>query len=296
MYQEIVNELAEFMRSSGKSQQQIAKESALSPSVISQFLKQSYKGDNEAVAKTISQYLQMAKKRTFETKHVCFYKDMHNTKAVLFACFYAHCHGDIVLVCGDAGAGKTTALEYYAKDYSGVVMATANSCTSSASSILHMIARKTGKVLAGKKEMMMASLVDYFKDTGRLVIIDEADHLTMSALQAIRNLNDQAGIGIVLSGNNKIYTQMLQGSKCSELEQLRTRIVVRRMVRNEYSLDEFKMIFPETPAECLPYLIKLATDESLRTAIKILELAYKQTDRMDLKTLQAVRHQLTEGI
>lgn len=296
MHQEVARELSDFIKRTGKSQQQIAKETTLSPSVISQFLKQSYKGDNEAVAKTVSQYLKMAESRITAPKHVSFYKDMHNTRDVLFACFHAHCQGDIVLVYGDAGAGKTTALEYYTKDYSGVVMVTANSCTSSAASILQLIGRKTGKVLAGKKELLMASLVDYFRNTGRLVIIDEADHLTLSALQAVRNLNDQAGIGIVLSGNNKIYTQMLQGSRCSELEQLRTRIVVRRMVRNEYSLEEFKVIFPETPVECLPYLIKLATDESLRTAIKILELAYRHTDRMDLETLQAVRHQLTEGI
>ena len=41
MYQEVVKELLDFMKESGKSQQQIAKESALSTSVVSQFLNQS---------------------------------------------------------------------------------------------------------------------------------------------------------------------------------------------------------------------------------------------------------------
>lgn len=301
MYQDVVRELLDFMEESGKSQQQIAKETALSSSVISQFLKQTYKGNNEEIARTILKYLEMARLQSTRTEHVCFYEGMRNTKAVLFACFHAHRHGDIALVCGDAGAGKTTALEYYTGNHPGVVMVTANSCTSSAASILQMIGRKTGRTLAGKKEALMAELVSYFRNTGRLIIIDEADHLTMAALQAVRNLNDQSGIGIVLSGNTKIYTQMLQGSKSSELQQLRTRIVLRRMVRNEYGLEEFRQIFPDVPENCLPYLIKLATDESLRTTIKILEMAYDFADsiksqNVDVKILQEVRMQLTEGL
>lgn len=296
MYQEAVKELSDFMKLSGKSQQQIAKETALSPSVISQFLKQSYKGNNEEVAKTVLRYLEMARLRMTGTEHVCFYEDMHNTKSVIFSCFHAHRHGYIALVCGDAGAGKTTALEFYANEHPGVIMVTANAYTSSAASVLQMIGRKAGRTLSGKKEAMMASLVDYFRNTGRLLIIDEADHLTLAALQAVRNLNDEAGIGIVLSGNTRIYTQMLQGSKCSELEQLRTRTTICNMVKNEYSMEEFSAIFPDIPEDCIPWMMKLATDKSLRTAIKTLELAYDYTDKMSVKTLQMVRQQLTGGL
>lgn len=296
MYQDIVKELREFMEISGKSQQQIAKETALSSSVISQFLKGTYQGNNEEVAAAIYKYLKMARQRMAGTDYTCFYADMHNTQKVLFACYHAHCYGDMALVYGDAGAGKTRALNYYAGEHPGVVMVTANSCTSSAFSILQMIGRKTGKTIAGKKEMLMASLVDYFKNTGRLIIIDESDHLTMAALQAVRNLNDQTGVGIVLSGNSKIYTQMLQGAKCSELEQLRTRIVLRRMVTNEYTLEEFRKMFPKIPENCHPYLIKLAADESLRSVNKLLALAYSYTDMVNLETLQMVRAQLTEGL
>ena len=298
MYQDVVRELLDFMKESGKSQQQVAKEAALSTSVISQFIKQSYKGNNEEVARTILKYLEMARLQNTGTRHTCFYEGMHNTRAVVFACHYAHRHGDISLIFGDAGAGKTTALKLYTEEHPGVVMVTANSCTSSAASVLQMIGSRTGRTLPGKKEAMMSALVDYFKDTGRLVIIDEADHLTMSALQAVRNLNDQAGIGVILSGNTKIYTQLLQGPKCSELQQLRQRIVVRRMVRNEYGLEEFKEIFPDVPGECLPYLVKLANDESLRATVKILELAYEfaDTKNISVKILKQVKMQLTEGL
>lgn len=294
MYQDVVKDLQDFMELSGKSQQQVAKEAALSPAVISQFLKGTYKGNNEETAATIQKYLELARLRMARKDHTHFYKDMHNTQKVLLACYHAHRYGDIALVYGDAGAGKTKALNHYAGDHPGVVMVTANSCTSSAFSVLQMIGRKTGKTLAGKKEILMAALVDYFKNTGRLIIIDESDHLTMAALQAVRNLNDQAGVGIILAGNSRIYTQMLQGAKCSELEQLRTRIVLRRRVTNEYTLEEFREMFPDVPESCYPYLIQLAADESLRSVNKLLDLAYSFTDQIDLNTLQMVRIQLTE--
>lgn len=287
-------ELKDFMELSGKSQQQIAKETTLSTSVISQFLKGTYKGNNDEIAATIQKYLEMARLRMAETDHTCFYRDMHNTQKVLFACYHAHRYGDMALVYGDAGAGKTKALSHYTEEHPGVVMVTANSCTSSALSVLQLIGRKTGKTLAGKKEILMASLVDYFKNTGRLIIIDESDHLTMAALQAVRNLNDQAGVGIILAGNSRIYTQMLQGAKCSELEQLRTRIVLRRRVTNEYTLEEFGGMFPTIPENCYPYLIQLAADESLRSVNKLLELAYSFSEDISLDILRMVRVQLTE--
>lgn len=294
MKQNAAKELKDFMKLSGKSQQQIAKETTLSTSVISQFLKGTYKGNNDEIAATIQKYLTMARLRMVETDHTCFYKDMHNTQKVLFACYHAHRYGDMALVYGDAGAGKTRALNHYAEEHPGVVMVTANSCTSSAFSVLQLIGRKTGKTLAGKKEILMASLVDYFKNTGRLIIIDESDHLTMAALQAVRNLNDQAGIGIILAGNSRIYTQMLQGAKCSDLEQLRTRIVLRRRVTNEYTLEEFGEMFPKIPENCYPYLIQLAADESLRSVNKLLELAYSFSEDISLDILRMVRVQLTE--
>lgn len=296
MYQKNVEQLFHFMEKTGKSQQQIAREMDLSPSVISQFLNQSYRGNNEEVARSIEKYLELSRKRASGKKHVCFNENLHNTQSVLFACNYAHTRNDITLVCGDAGAGKTTALEYYQRNNIGVVMITANSCTSSATAILNMLNHKTGKGITGRKDVLMSALVSYFKGTGRLIIIDEADHLTLSALQAIRNLNDEAAVGIVLSGNNKIYNQMLTGSKSSDLQQLKTRIIVRRKVENRYMLDEFKQIFPGLPDDCLAYLIQIAESESLRTAVKMLEIAYDCAEHVNLKVLKSVNLQLTEGL
>ena len=89
---------------------------------------------------------------------------------------------------------------------------------------------------------------------------------------------------------------MVSGAKSSELQQLRSRILVRRRVTNEYTLEEFKNIFPDVNNECLGYLIQLARKESLRTAIKLLRITYDYNPSVSLSTLKEVQRELAEGL
>lgn len=298
--QNIQKELASFMEQAGKSQRQVAKETGLSTSVISQFLDGTYNGNNEKVATTISQYLTLSKERLNNVQGTAFYSELYNTKEVLYACRYAHIKNDIALIAGDAGAGKTTALEYYKKHNTGVIMVTANSCTTSATAVLKLIADQIGKQMDYRRSALMNGLVTQLKDSNRLIIIDEADHLTLQALQAVRNLNDQAGVGIILSGNDKIYRQMLTGQKGHEFDQIRTRIIVRKRVENNYTVEEMQHVFPGASEDCLSFLIQMANYESLRTAIKLYEIALEfagtKNRGVSLKILKDTQKQLLGGM
>lgn len=289
-------ELKEFMKLSKKSQRQISKETGLSSSVISQFLEGTYTGNNEKVDQTIRKYLIVSKERLNHVQATFFYEGLYNTKNVLFACAYAHRHNDIALVSGDAGAGKTTALEYYTKNNTGVVMVTADSCTTSATAILRVIAEKLGKQTNYRKSILMQELINQLDGTNRLIVIDEADHLTLQALQAIRNLNDRAKVGIVLSGNDKIYRQMLIGQKGQEFDQIRTRISVRKRVVNDYTPEEIQNIFPLLDEKGLAFVLDTAMSESLRTAKKLYEIALEYAgtinESLNVKHLKQTKEQL----
>lgn len=299
MHQDIRQALSEFMGQAKKSQRQIAKETGLSTSVISQFLDGNYTGNNEKVAQAIEQYLTVSKERLNMIQSSAFYEGLFNTQEVLFACSYAHRRNDITLVSGDAGAGKTTALEYYTNNNTGVVMVTADSCTASATAVLSLIAEKIGKRIIGNRSVLMRELVSQFYKTNRLIVIDEADHLTLQALQAIRNLNDQAKVGIVLSGNDKIYRQMFTGQRGYEFDQIRTRIIVRKKVANNYTVEEIHSIFPHLNEECLAVVMKIACGESLRTARKIFEIASEfskeKGGNLSAKILRDTQKQLFGG-
>jgi len=296
MFDEARQTLTEFMEQSQKSQRQISKETGLSTSVISQFLGGSYAGDNEEVAKIVNQYLTVSKARLNNVSSSCFYADLYNTKEVLFTCFYAHRHNDLALVSGDAGAGKTTALKHYAETNTGVIFVTANACTTSATSILGLFGDRLGRNVPGRKAALMNTLIEQLAGTNRLIIIDEADHLSLDALQAVRNLNDLAGVGIVLAGNDKIYRQMLSGRRSYEFDQLRTRIIVRKKVYNDYTVEEMSAMFPGLSQECIGYMLKLACAESLRTAKKLYDVALEFTavkgQKLTAKHLRDTQKQL----
>lgn len=299
-YNSIRTEVQTYMGESGKSQKQIAREIAVSPAALSQFLDGIYTGDNAGIADRLQGWLALEAKRNTKKEHSLMSLDVENTKTVLFVCEYAHTKNDITLIFGDAGAGKTTALEYYRDKNAGVIMITANACTSSATAILKMLCNETGRNISGRKDTIMNELVKYFKGTNRLIIIDEADHLTLSALQAVRNLNDMAKVGIVLSGNNKIFLQMIGGAKSSEFQQLRTRITVRRKLSNKYKKKELQHIFPTLPDDCIAFVSLLAEKESLRTAKKIVELAYDYAGSLNqdisLEALELVKNDVLQGI
>jgi DNA transposition AAA+ family ATPase len=292
-------DLSAFMAESKKSQKQISKETGLSSSVISQFLKGVYTGDNEETAQVIIKYLTVGRERLNSIKAVNFYKGLANTKNVLFAANYAHTECKMALVSGDSGAGKTTALKYYAANNTGVIYITANECCDTPMAILSLICAQISKETPGRRNAMMNLLVSKLQGTNKLIIIDEADHLSLKALQAIRNLNDQANVGILLSGNDKIYRQMLTSRRGYEFDQIRTRIPVRKKVYNDYTIEEMAAIFPQLDIECLGYIIRFAGNESLRGARELYDIALKyvveRNMKFTLKLLENTQKQMQEG-
>ena len=295
MIEQARHELAEFMEQSGKTQAQIARETSLSTATVSQFLNGTYNGDNEKTAAALIKYLKVAQEQIRQTTTETFYRDLRNTVISMGAADYAHKKREIVLLSGAAGAGKTTALKHYVEETTGVIFITANSCMTSASAILGAITEKIGRTPKSKKQLLMKELVNALQGSNRLIIIDEADHLTFSALQALRNLNDEAGVGILLAGNDRIYNQMVCGVKSSEFDQLRTRIFARPKVFNEYTIDEIKGIFGIDDLDSVKLLLEVAQAQSLRTARKMynaaVELARMKKQPLRAAHLNTIRKQ-----
>jgi len=166
MIEQARKDLNSFLETHGKSQRNIAKEIGLSNSVISQFLSGTYIGDNENVANKVNQFLEMSRCRLDNQETSTFFKNLGNTQSVLLACRYAHIEKDIALVSGDAGAGKTTALNFYKNSNANAILVTANACCSTPTSILKLICDQEGiQEKPNNKNALMNSLIKKLKGT-----------------------------------------------------------------------------------------------------------------------------------
>lgn len=292
MVEQVRQKLIEFMKTTNKTQTKISKETGLSTAVISQFLKGTYAGNNEETANTINKYLTLNMNKVETTGINEFYPELGNTKQVLFSVKYAHQFGEIVMIHGDAGTGKTTALKFYADNNTNETLITANATSRTPKAILSMITESIGKQASPTEFKLMTNLTNNLKDTNKLLIIDEADHLTPRALQAIRNLNDISGIGIVLAGNEIIYHQMY-GRGSMQFDQLRTR-AMRTNMKNNYTVDEIQHIFTDADTDCIAYMVKVACTNSLRTAKKLYKATqlYSQSKKITASILKSVFQRL----
>src|SRR5690606_30109075 len=95
----------------------------------------------------------------------------------------------------------------------------------SAKTLFQEILRRLGIDDSGKAiHPMLMSAVEKLKGSGRLVIVDEAEHLPYRALELLRRLHDHAGVGMLLVGMPRLYTN-LKGQK-ADYAQLYSRVGV----------------------------------------------------------------------
>lgn len=118
----------------------------------------------------------------------------------------------LATVYGMSGVGKTKAIQEFAKSHANVWLVTASPSRSSLSEILYEIALELGISDAPRRKGTLSRLIARkIKGTEGLLIVDEADHLPYEALEELRIMQEEAGIGLVLVGNDKVYTRMKGG-------------------------------------------------------------------------------------
>ena len=267
--------LTDYISNTKKSQAAVAKELGVSGSILSQFLNGTYIGSNENVAEKIYQYLAREEERKRYTATPRFTEDVINTKLVLSALNYVHSCGAMATIVGAAGCGKTTALQHYAENNSNVIYVQADATKNSPHAALKLILKEIGEKPRGTVSDILDTLINELKGTRKLIIIDEAQHLTERSFDTLRAINDRAGVAVVYAGTPDIRNRMI-GRKSEELDQVYSRIGYDCELKNRYKLEEIQSVFNDfnLDKKVIKCLYNVSSRKGgLRLAINLFKLA-----------------------
>ena len=198
---------------------------------------------------------------------------------VTMAVSFAEAAGDISLIYGEAGLGKTVSLKEYAHLHPEAIYIELKDCDKSVKGVCEKILDAIGKSQSGTDRKLVSAISDYLLSNPRLIIIDEAQHLSVRALENLRAINDVTESGIVLCGNPTVYDRM-HGRGQAHFAQLYSRIGIRRHII-EPTLDDITLIFEKygLEKESILFLHKLALQRGgIRNCVKVLNIALQLID------------------
>lgn len=156
-----------------------------------------------------------------------------------------HLKGGLAIECGDAGIGKTKAAKKYVQDFpSSAFYVCVNPCLTSVTAFLKLLC-KTFRLPVGRKDDMWLELDEHLQGTQKVIIVDEAQHLTVKSIDSIRALFDEnPEIGIIFIGNIETVTNRRNKSKTS-FSQINNRTKLTEIRHTTHiTVQDIALLFP----------------------------------------------------
>ena len=238
----------------------VAKGTGYSPPVLSQFASGQYPGSNEAVARRVAEFFANEERRALHPPDPS-YRENRFTRVIWKGLRHAHDSQDVAVIYGDPGKGKTVTIRKYVLEHPTAILLTANPTIQSDRAVLEeLCAILRQRVKGDASRDFVTALVVTLKGSRRLLILDEAQHLTAAAVNVLRALHDETGIGLVLCGNEEVWQRMETkgGVVRAPFAQLRDRVGYRRYLKGAFVRDEVKdyaiQILPGLDRQGVDYL------------------------------------------
>ncbi|HEI5044170.1 TPA: AAA family ATPase [Salmonella enterica subsp. enterica serovar Virchow] len=198
---DVFNTIDALIADGDLTQKAISREIGISDATLSELRKGRYKGDSDGMHDKLiawhrtwlkSQELpdvpQVVETRTFRDLYELF------DSVRIFRC--------ISVLVGVPGVGKTVAAREYARQEPNTWMVTLSPAHSSVTECLLELADALGLDNPGKtKGALTRSIRKKLNNARGLVIVDEADHLSVDGLEQLRAIQDATSVGMVLIGN-----------------------------------------------------------------------------------------------
>jgi DNA transposition AAA+ family ATPase len=229
-----VDALSAYMRHSGLTQAEVSRLLGYSSSAISQYLNKKYdKGDlqklNIAVADLLTAEA-LAARYQMKTAQVVLTKQMKECLGAIDCVKKLQAAGEKTfgVITGEAGIGKSRALEEYVRQNrtQSLLVICDPTKRSPTKFIQHLWRHLPGLPKDGRlsnSAVLMDDIIEYYQGKKKLILIDEGQFLEMETNEAVRSIQDQTGLGFVLSGTFKIEQEIGLRGRIPENAQLYSR-------------------------------------------------------------------------
>jgi putative bacteriophage DNA transposition protein B len=278
--------LDEFKAKSGMNQTMLARGIGVSPASISMYLNDTYAekgGKYETIEPKIEAFLEVQESKAQREELVLGFVSTKTTRRISEVMRDAHEAGDTVVIYGQAGLGKTQAVKNYCEKNPAAILIEANP-SFTALVLMRKLAAAAKVSTVGSLNDLFESVSDRLRDSGRLIVVDEAENLPLRALEIIRRLHDDTGCGLVLSGMPRLVAN-LRG-KHGELVQLYSRVSVALNLGDSMPDEELEQIaraaMPEADDETIAELVKHSNGNTRRMS-KLMRGAVRTANKNGIK-------------
>ena len=225
---DLIARIRAAVKATDLSQVAVSKQIGLSASVLSQWLSGTYPGDIASVEVKARSWLNAQAERAevaaaLPDRPVWFAGP--TAQKIFSTLAYAQTMSDLVAIYGGPGLGKTVTLSHYGKSHPSVWIATMAPDCKGVVPCLEEVAEAVGiRELPNGARKIARLIRRRIKGTGGLLIIDEAQHLSLEALEELRSIQDATTVGMALVGNQTVYNRLTGGARTASFAQLFSRI------------------------------------------------------------------------
>lgn len=248
---QVKEKLIQLLERTGYTQKTVATKTGLSTAAISQYLKGTYSGSIANVEAALTDLFRREEDRARhrEVKEIFVPTQLATLALALIS--DTHRDGDIGVIYGPAGMGKSMILREYITRNKGAILIEADPGYT-AKVLLQELCARLGVKKSGNIHELSEECIQALTGTGWIVLVDEAELLPYRALEVLRRIHDRSGVSVVLAGMPRLLIN-LKGSR-GEYAQLYSRVGMAM------DLDAYKDDRAQTDSDLKTILASLVPD------------------------------------
>jgi DNA transposition AAA+ family ATPase len=196
------------------AQAEVARQADVAGATLSQFLSGTYASEpgRTRTAQALTRWLrsvETAEELRRQLPRKPSFVPMVTSAKVTGILQYARETGSLVMIGGHPGVSKTATARQFQADNPRTWYAPMDSTTNGAPVMLLEILHAMGEPDAkGPPNTLMRRICKLAEEAKGLLIIDEAQHLSDKAIEALRAINDRVGVGVAIMGNEGVFAQV----------------------------------------------------------------------------------------